>query len=200
MILAASPAQARLYKWTDDQGKVHYSDQVPPETVRKQHEVLNNEGQTVEKVERAKTKAELKAEEEAKAKADAQRKKEEEARKKQEEYDRTLLLTFTSLNDMKRARDERIATIESNIGVIGSRIDTQENKIDGLQKRAARAERSGHGAPDDLYNQIDTLKKQIADNQSRIKELKAQEDDIKDKFAKDMERFKELKAKQQAAQ
>ena len=27
--LAGSPAQAQLYKWTDEQGRIHYSDQAP---------------------------------------------------------------------------------------------------------------------------------------------------------------------------
>lgn len=196
LALAVPAAQAGMYKWTDDQGKVHYSDQVPPEAVRNEHEVLNSEGQTVQKIQRAKTKAEIRAEEAAKAKAEAERKREEAARKKQEDYDRTLLLTFTSLDDMKRARDQRIGTIESNVKIIESRIDSQQAKVDRLQEQAARVERSGHGSAKDIYSQIDGLRKQINAGKSRIRTLKAQERDIREKFAKDMARFKALKTKE----
>jgi hypothetical protein len=35
MVLAAAPAWSQqLYKWLDDAGKVHYSDQPPPETAK----------------------------------------------------------------------------------------------------------------------------------------------------------------------
>lgn len=38
-LLAALPAAADLYKWVDADGKVHYSDQQPPATVKK-HETV----------------------------------------------------------------------------------------------------------------------------------------------------------------
>jgi hypothetical protein len=35
LCLVALPATAELYKWTDESGKVHYSDQPPPASVKK---------------------------------------------------------------------------------------------------------------------------------------------------------------------
>ena len=35
LCLLALPAAAELYKWTDENGKVHYSDQPPPASVKK---------------------------------------------------------------------------------------------------------------------------------------------------------------------
>jgi hypothetical protein len=40
LLLAALPAQAVLYKWVDQNGKVHYSDQPPPDSA-KQSNVMN---------------------------------------------------------------------------------------------------------------------------------------------------------------
>lgn len=34
LILAAAPAAAELYKWTDAEGKVHFSDQPPPPEIK----------------------------------------------------------------------------------------------------------------------------------------------------------------------
>ena len=36
LLLAAAPGWAAVYKWVDQDGKVHYSDQPPPETAKKQ--------------------------------------------------------------------------------------------------------------------------------------------------------------------
>jgi len=35
LLLAASPAWGAVYKWVDESGKVHYSDQPPPQDARK---------------------------------------------------------------------------------------------------------------------------------------------------------------------
>ena len=35
LLLAALPASAVMYKWVDQDGKVHYSDQPPPDGAKK---------------------------------------------------------------------------------------------------------------------------------------------------------------------
>jgi len=39
-----STTQARLYKWVDSEGNVHYGDRLPPEQIGKHHEELTNAG------------------------------------------------------------------------------------------------------------------------------------------------------------
>ena len=51
--LVAMPASAaKLYKWVDEDGKVHYSDKVPPEAIRNEHKQLNEHGVVKETVEK----------------------------------------------------------------------------------------------------------------------------------------------------
>ena len=52
---------ATLYKWVDDDGKVRYSDRMPPTQVKKKHQTLNKQGIIVETKEAAKTDEELAA-------------------------------------------------------------------------------------------------------------------------------------------
>ncbi len=39
-----SIAKKKLYKWVDENGKVTYSDQVPPDQITKEHEEINKDG------------------------------------------------------------------------------------------------------------------------------------------------------------
>ena len=48
LVLAGS-AQAKVYKWVDENGEVHYSETLPPDFQDKKADVLNNEGVTQQK-------------------------------------------------------------------------------------------------------------------------------------------------------
>ena len=60
--LPAVGAQAgKLYKWVDENGQVHYTNQLPPEASKQERRVINDQGRTL-KVYRAPRTAEEKAE------------------------------------------------------------------------------------------------------------------------------------------
>ncbi|MGL5004491.1 MAG: DUF4124 domain-containing protein, partial [Casimicrobium sp.] len=61
-VLAASPACfAQLYKWTDENGKVHYSDTVPPTATDRARKELRSDAQVKKEVDRAPTPEERRA-------------------------------------------------------------------------------------------------------------------------------------------
>ena len=43
--------EQKVYKWTDDEGNVHFSDSIPAEHAEKRKEVLNDHGVTVGELE-----------------------------------------------------------------------------------------------------------------------------------------------------
>ena len=51
-LLIGFSVEAKLYKWTDENGKVHYSDKMPPDQIKNAHEKLSDQGLVKEKVER----------------------------------------------------------------------------------------------------------------------------------------------------
>ena len=64
LALGALPAVAAgVYKWTDDLGIVHYSDQMPPEAVNKGTMVFDKQGRPIKKIEAAPTPEQQKAKE-----------------------------------------------------------------------------------------------------------------------------------------
>src|SRR3569833_856306 len=53
------------YKWTDDQGIVHYGDSVPPQYAQKERAVLNSRGVEMRKLDAQKSPEQLAADERA---------------------------------------------------------------------------------------------------------------------------------------
>jgi chromosome segregation ATPase len=108
---ASAAGKAGTYKWTDDQGVVHYSDKAPSETPAKGATVLDKQGRSVRKIEppltteQIKTKADEDERQRALAKA-----KDDQARK-----DRALMQSYTSEDEIDIARNRGISTIESQI-------------------------------------------------------------------------------------
>lgn len=189
-LIAAAPAQAKLYKWVDAQGNVHYSDKVPPQAADREREVKSGTtGATVERVEAPPTKAELEAE--------ARRKREEaerrEAARRQAEQDRILLLTFSSVEEMERARDDRLTALESRIKLTESRIEKLENQLEQEKKRAAQAERSGR-SPQQHHQRIEDIERQVADLRAFIDGNRAEQNEIRGRFAQDIARYRHLKS------
>src|SRR5215470_4040274 len=87
---------AKLYRWTDDKGVVHYGDTVPPEYAKQDRNVLNSQGVNVG-FEQGEVTPEQRAEKERQA-AEAKRaqlQREETARR-----DKMLLETYISVSDI----------------------------------------------------------------------------------------------------
>jgi len=188
---AKPPSTNNLYKWVDEDGKVHYSDRVPPEASGLGHEKKSQRGVTVGTVEAAKTPQQLEAE---RAAQEAERKR-KEAEAKQAEQDRILLMTFSSAAEIERARDDRIAAVEARIKLTEERLRKLEPQLEQARKQAADQERSGKASPDSLHQRITQLQKQIADYQKFIAEREQERAAIKTKFDADLARFKELKGR-----
>ncbi len=113
----ATLAQAQLYKWVDENGRVQYSDSVPPTATDRARKELRTDGTVKGSVERALTPEEkraaaLRAAEEAKA---------QEAQREQERKDRALMATYPTLLDHDRARGRALATLDTDIAALAER-------------------------------------------------------------------------------
>ena len=135
--LCAAPAYAKLYKWTDENGQVHYTDKIPEQYLRSQREELNEQGSTVKHIERALTEEEK-----------AQRRQQEEARKEQERVrqeqarrDRILTDTYTTERDLIAAKNARLEAIDSQINLSESFIKDSAQLIRKFEKLAGHLRR-----------------------------------------------------------
>lgn len=108
---AAGQSAAQLYKWTDANGKTHYSDTVPPDSVDRARKEMRTDGVVKNSMERAMTPEEkrqagLKAAEDEKTRI---------AQGERERKDKALLATYPDLKDFDRVRDRNLAALDDEI-------------------------------------------------------------------------------------
>jgi hypothetical protein len=188
--LALSSAEAgRLLRWVDDEGKVHYSDKIPPEYVDQAREELNTQGVQVREIPRAKTREEVEREREL------QRLRQERERlvAEQRAADRVLLRTFRSEDDLMLARDGKLTAIDVQIQVTQGNIRRHQKKLSQLQHKAATLERSGRPVPDQLRSGIASTLNSINEAYAAIEQREQEKNAIRAVFERDLRRFRELK-------
>ncbi len=181
-------AEAKLYKWVDENGNVQYSDKIPPSAVKKSHEQLDGRGLVVEKKERAKTPEEIAEEERV-------RKLQEETRRrleKQRARDRVLLSTYRSEDDIILARDGKLATYDAQIRITYNNIARLKDRLSYQKKRAASLERQGKPIPRQLQTSINNTREEINQNYASILRQENGKKKIRKSYAMDLKRFREL--------
>jgi hypothetical protein len=191
LFASAQVDAAKLYKWVDEDGNVHYSDKVPPDQAKQARTELNDQGVTVNKVERALTPEELaarKAEEQA-----AQNAAEEIERRR--EQDKVLLDSYASEDDLTRSHQQRVDLLEQTIEARKVEIGLREKNLADLVARAADTERSGRPVPEVLQTMIKNergeIDRQREDIGKREQELVQAEKD----YEADINRYREVAAR-----
>jgi len=183
-----------LLKWTDENGRIHYGDRIPPKYAKQGRKVLNEQGIEVKSVDAAKTPEQL-AEEKRLAE---QREEQQRLAAKQASHDRMLLATFSTEDDIVMTRDGKIAAIDAVLRVTRGRIERTEQALEALTHRAAELERSGKPVPDSLHEEIRGARAQIQLSLDYIEGKRREQEAIREDFESDIRRFRELKAAQAA--
>ncbi|MGD8497385.1 MAG: DUF4124 domain-containing protein [Chromatiales bacterium] len=185
-------AQAKLYRWVDEEGNVHYSDRVPPAAAEKERKVLNEEGRTIERHQRAKTREEV----EQQRRSEQQIIEEARRREEQQRQDRMLLMTFTTAEDLEHVRDDRVAAVDAQIMILDEKLERLRKARADLDAQAAKLTQGGQAMiSDDLNQRLQRNEAEIRRSEAYLESRRAERQAIVDKFNADLERFKELKAK-----
>ena len=186
-------AAGSLKKWKDKDGQWHFGDVIPPEYSQQSHEELNKQGMTIEVQERAKTDAEI-AEQKKQEAIEAEKRKQAE---EQARNDRILLDTYSSVDDIEMMRDGKITAIDSRISLAQTRIAKLKEDLDERMETAATLERSGKSPNQELLMDIESLRRQLKNQEDFIKQQNGERTEVKASADKDIERFKQLKSGQQ---
>lgn len=182
-------AQARMKCWTNNEGVRECGDKVPPEFAQKGHQELGKSGLVKKETQRAKNDEEL-AEQRRLDKIKAEEAKLAAEQKKKDDI---LLKTFSNVEDIERARDERLTALEAAIKLTEARSEKIQYDLDKRVEKAAAAERNGKAPSEALLKDIESLKRQIKNNDTFIEGKRAEQDAIRESHAKDIAHFKELK-------
>ncbi len=194
ILVCSFSAQAKMYKWVDENGEMHFGDRIPPQYLVKEHEELNESGVVTKHQAAAKT-----AEEKAEARrVEYEKKKAALVEKKKKQRDRVLLDTYTTERDLIVARDSRLEAVGSQIQLAETIISDSNKSIEALETQVAQIKTSNREVPADMYQRIDSEKQQVAVQSEVMANHKKRRDDIATQFNDYIERFKVLKAEQKA--
>lgn len=188
--LAATPASAaKLYRWVDDEGNVHFTDRIPADQVDKGRTELNERGLAVEQVEAAKSPEELAKE----AELERLRREQQRVRELQEAEDQVLLRSYHSVDDMLLSRDGKLNAVDVMIGVSERNNKLLKDKLAEQEKQAANLERSGKPIPPPLQDQIGDTRNSLKEGYAAILRHQEQKAEIRDAYDRNLRRFRELK-------
>ncbi len=189
-----SNSATKLYKWIDENGEVRYSDQLPTQDVRKRHQMLNDKGVVIETKEVPRTREERLAEEREKKLIQAKLKEERRKKAQQDKIDRVLLLTFSSEDEMKDVRDNRIEVIDSVIRLIKKSLIKTEEQVIILEDQADLTYVSkGKEIPGGLAQQIEHFTRKAENRTEQLRLKEEEKNRINTQFDSDLERYRFLK-------
>ena len=191
-LLPFSASVAGLFKWTDENGKIHYGDRPPPTNTTYGHDVLSNKGHKVRSIDRQLTASERIA---------ASRVTQEMALKLRNErelarIDRLLSSSFPNFKSLDTARDDRIATLDDSIAYLQSRRDGLMEKREINTGRIQHFRRKKLKVPEKLTNEADSLGTALTQLDAQIADITGDREKVVQEFKRYTERLRELLSQQ----
>lgn len=192
---SAHSQSPKIHKWTDENGKTHYGDKVPPEYANRDRIVLNDQGVRVGFEEGEVTEEERAVIEEREREAEADRQTRAEIARR----DRMLLETYSSVGDIQDLRDRRLELLESQIKLTEVYLANLRKKLVDLQAEASHfkpytTKADAPQIPENLALDISRTTATIALYEQTLARTRADQEHVRNSFDKDISRFRELKA------
>ncbi|MCK9503104.1 MAG: hypothetical protein M0Q95_02830 [Porticoccaceae bacterium] len=173
------PAGA-FYRYYNAEGNQVMDFSIPPEYTDKGYEILSPSGRLLKKVP-ARTDADALTAEDIAA---------QEAQKKEDAY---ILRSYSSLDDVDRARKRRLALVEREINILKGNIVEYRRRETELKERAAAYQASGQQAPDNITAILSELDGQQVSARKQLAERRRQYRDVAIRFEHQRQRLQELR-------
>lgn len=194
-VLASGTAGAqekakKLYRWVDKEGKVQFSDTLPPEAVDQARTEINaKSGMATSSIERALTPEERAAKEALDA-ATATATKEAERVKQTEE---AMIASFQNEDELKRSFRIRTELLQQTLDAIEAGIGSQRASLAGLLADASEAELAGTAVNAKQASSIRELHREMAKQQQMLVLKQGELVDLDKALLRLVERFREIK-------
>jgi len=174
------------YRWVDEQGVVHYGDNIPPQYASKERTLLNGQGVAVGVVDGQKSPEQLAAEARDRA-----------ALMKQKQHDAFLVTTYTSVKDIEALRDARLDQLKGQRAAAEQYADSLRVRLSSLQSRAMNFEPYSPRAdarrmPDDLAEDLVRTVNELRAQTTALTASTEEETALRKQFQGDIERYREL--------
>ncbi len=178
---------AITYRWTDEQGVVHYGDRIPPQYAQRERTVLNSQGVVVRKLDAQKTPEQAAAD--ARANENAVR---------QKQHDEFLINTYGSVKDIEVVRDVRLDQVHGQRSAAEQYVETLHSRLGALQTRARvfkpySPRTDARRMPDDLAVDLVHTLNELRTQNTIVKSKSEEETLLKSQFQADIDRFTQLR-------
>src|ERR1700758_797598 len=172
------------YRWVDEQGVVHYGDNIPPQYASQDRAILNSQGVEVGHLDAQKTPEE----ETAAARA-------REAQMKQKQHDAFLVSTYTSVKDIEALRDARLDQLKGQRAAAEQYLESLRGRLTSLQSRALAyrpysARKDAWRMPDDLAENLVRTVNELRVQSGALAAKSAEETALRAQFQADIERYR----------
>jgi hypothetical protein len=188
--LVSLPAQARLYKWVDNQGITHYGETIPAEYADKDRAEMGKSGRIVKQTDIA-----TPEERHARAAQDAKDKELADADRAAKLHDKSLLNTYSNVKEIELSRQRNTQQVDIRIESTTKQLSEANNTLLEVQNKIDAKTKAKQAI--DAYTQEDLLEAQTAviKSTSKLDEFKQEKARLEAKFAADLARYKELTGK-----
>ncbi len=183
-----------VYRYKNAKGQTILVGQLNKEAIAAGYDVINDEGKLVQSIPPGKTLGE----EQDEKKRQLEEKQRQRELKRQTKRDAELLRSFSSVEDIMRARDAALSGVSQRRDLNQNEKSLLIVSLEDLQRQAADYERLGKPIPPKLTSNIANKQKQIAQRERNEVIIKSEEDNVKQRYERDMIRYKELQAKRLA--
>lgn len=188
LLLGVGSARAALYRWVDGNGRVHYSDTLPPTYQKSGAAEMSKQGVVIKR-----TRSEAERQAEAERLAEAKRLHEEQ--QKQGQLDRALTQTYTSEAEIDLTRDRALEHHRLAIKGTELRARVVADNLVALKERASRVTKAGRPVPANLQEQIDQASKESLELRRSMLNHEEALLKVRQKYEADKLRYRELTRK-----
>ena len=187
-LLSSYAFSDNLYRYKNDVGGTVVDWHVPAKFAGRGYEVLNSQGQVIEVVPRQLSEGEL----QNKDLVERLRQDAEVERARLAEWDKFLLLRYSSVEDIDAARERGLRELRIRLSILASNQRVSRSRLEALLARVADTERRGDVPLQQDVEAIAALRADIATTSRAIEEREAQVLEVTRDYGKDRARFEQL--------
>jgi len=191
------PVEAAYYRWTDENGKIHYSYSVPANKSKLGHVELDKQGLEQKRVISAKRNKQLKQIADLREQQKEQDKIDNKKKKIQEAEDNLLLSVFSNEDELLKAYNTKLQLAQVTIDLLKGRHKKQSEKLEVLEQKYERMVDIKHKQL--MEKQIDVVLDNLKIYQHAITENLIEKNKVTGEYELTLERFKGLIARSNKA-
>jgi Domain of unknown function (DUF4124) len=181
-------AEAKLYKWVDDNGTTHYGEVIPPEYANKERDSLKKSGLIEKRPEKVDPEAVR-----AKEDAEAQRKIDAKATLEQQRRDSMLLNTYSNENEIDQARERSLVLINARIESNKMLLQSSQSTLEEHKKEFDSRTKTGKKIPKSLTDDIAQSETRVLKFQTELGKSEEELTAVRARFENEKAMYRKLK-------